>query len=429
MKKKLCTFFGHILWLILVVIGVLWVYLDMPNVAETKLILMRLARDVSRYKSRARLDQTQGGIIALSKIISGNDEMPSLQFDDHTSGISMTIEELKEYDGRKSTDGTTVPLYLAIKGRIYDVSAGAEYYGPGRSYHHFVGRDASRAFATGCCKGECLISSLKGLAPALIKEVDRWVELYEYHDKYKFVGLLIEDPVEKALENSIYEEKLLLNENGNQRTVQDLKSAGGDFYAEGNFEDAEILWRGALIQISEATSARESILPKEELERADLLNLMATLAQKNNNFQGAINHYEEALDILKMVLDEDAFSTFLLRANILADLATAQLARTDKDPSLNDAFRGLLTALQIFEAQKGDYPISVAVQHANTLLNTAKVAIEVGKIDDAKAFLQDIKTRFSDEDHSWLERFVAAANEGLQELENSDEGVIGQADA
>ena len=44
----------------------------------------------------------------------------------------------------------TKPIYLAINGTIFDVSAGARMYGPGGGYHGFAGRDASRSFVTGC---------------------------------------------------------------------------------------------------------------------------------------------------------------------------------------------------------------------------------------------------------------------------------------
>lgn len=61
-------------------------------------------------------------------------------------GVHLTDEELKAYDG---TDPTK-PIYLALNGTIYDVSANRDTYGPDGSYHFFAGRDAARAFLTGC---------------------------------------------------------------------------------------------------------------------------------------------------------------------------------------------------------------------------------------------------------------------------------------
>ena len=89
----------------------------------------------------------------------------------------------------------------ALRGRVYDVSAGTKFYGPGKAYNHFVGRDASRAFATGCRAAECVSADLDGLSPSQLREVDRWMEMYETHDKYTFVGTLVEDPVDVALDS------------------------------------------------------------------------------------------------------------------------------------------------------------------------------------------------------------------------------------
>ncbi|KAF1833118.1 hypothetical protein BDW02DRAFT_570425 [Decorospora gaudefroyi] len=60
--------------------------------------------------------------------------------------IHLTDTELALYDG---TDPTK-PIYLALNGTIYDVSISPKTYGPGGSYHFFAGKDAARAFLTGC---------------------------------------------------------------------------------------------------------------------------------------------------------------------------------------------------------------------------------------------------------------------------------------
>ncbi|KAK0634353.1 hypothetical protein B0T17DRAFT_513097 [Bombardia bombarda] len=60
--------------------------------------------------------------------------------------LHLTPAELAAYDG---TDESK-PIYLAINGTIYDVSANRRTYGPGGSYHIFAGADASRGFVTGC---------------------------------------------------------------------------------------------------------------------------------------------------------------------------------------------------------------------------------------------------------------------------------------
>jgi predicted heme/steroid binding protein len=63
-----------------------------------------------------------------------------------TDALKLTEEELKAYDG---TDPNK-PIYLGIDGLIFDVSSSPAFYGPGGHYHHFVGKDATRAWVTEC---------------------------------------------------------------------------------------------------------------------------------------------------------------------------------------------------------------------------------------------------------------------------------------
>ncbi|MCJ1439181.1 hypothetical protein MMC27_008572 [Xylographa pallens] len=72
--------------------------------------------------------------------------------------LLLTEAELSKYDG---TD-PALPIYLALNSSIYDVSASPHFYGPGGSYHFFAGRDATRAFVTGCFE-EDLNGDLRGV--------------------------------------------------------------------------------------------------------------------------------------------------------------------------------------------------------------------------------------------------------------------------
>lgn len=53
---------------------------------------------------------------------------------------------MKAFDGSDPKK----PVYVALDGIIYDVSEGRGVYGPGGSYNKLAGRDATRAFITGC---------------------------------------------------------------------------------------------------------------------------------------------------------------------------------------------------------------------------------------------------------------------------------------
>ncbi|KAH8728176.1 hypothetical protein GQ44DRAFT_610221 [Phaeosphaeriaceae sp. PMI808] len=72
--------------------------------------------------------------------------------------VHLTDAELAAYDGSDKDK----PIYLALNGTIYDVSSAASTYGPGGSYHFFAGRDAARAFLTGCFQ-EDAVPDLRGV--------------------------------------------------------------------------------------------------------------------------------------------------------------------------------------------------------------------------------------------------------------------------
>jgi predicted heme/steroid binding protein len=81
--------------------------------------------------------------------------------------VNLTPAQLSLYNG---TD-TTLPLYLAVNGTIYDVSENRMIYGPGGSYNFFAGRDATRAFVTGCFKDD-LTADIRGVETMFVPVED-----------------------------------------------------------------------------------------------------------------------------------------------------------------------------------------------------------------------------------------------------------------
>ncbi|KAF9896220.1 hypothetical protein BX616_007887, partial [Lobosporangium transversale] len=51
-----------------------------------------------------------------------------------------THEELAQHDGSKDD----LPIYVAIKGTVFDVTTKKAMYGPSGGYHCFAGKDASK---------------------------------------------------------------------------------------------------------------------------------------------------------------------------------------------------------------------------------------------------------------------------------------------
>lgn len=87
--------------------------------------------------------------------------------------ISLTDAELLAYNG----EDLSKPIYLGFNGSIYDVSAAPQTYAPGGSYHFFAGRDAVRAYLTGCFQ-EDLTPDLRGVEEMYVprEDPDEFVE-------------------------------------------------------------------------------------------------------------------------------------------------------------------------------------------------------------------------------------------------------------
>ncbi|BGP56212.1 hypothetical protein JCM8202_002103 [Rhodotorula sphaerocarpa] len=97
-----------------------------------------------------------------------------------------TKEELAKNDGKDET----TPIYVAIKGKIYDVSAKRDMYGPGRGYHVFVGKDASRGLGKSSLKPEDAVSDYSSLNEEEMKVLDDWEKYFQ--KRYNIVGRVVE---------------------------------------------------------------------------------------------------------------------------------------------------------------------------------------------------------------------------------------------
>ncbi|KAK0537124.1 hypothetical protein OC834_000200 [Tilletia horrida] len=96
-----------------------------------------------------------------------------------------TPAELQLYAGRAPER----PIYLAVMGDVYDVTTNPRIYGPGGSYNFFAGRDASRAYITGCFDNEeQLTHDLRGLSDEDMSHVLLWKKFFDEHADYYKVG-------------------------------------------------------------------------------------------------------------------------------------------------------------------------------------------------------------------------------------------------
>ncbi|GMY29155.1 probable steroid-binding protein 3 [Fagus crenata] len=96
--------------------------------------------------------------------------------------MDLTAQQLSQYNG---TDASK-PIYVAVKGRIFDVTNGKSFYGPGGPYAMFAGKDASRALAKMSKNDEDVTPSLDGLSEKEIGVLNDWEKKFEA--KYPIVG-------------------------------------------------------------------------------------------------------------------------------------------------------------------------------------------------------------------------------------------------
>lgn len=99
-----------------------------------------------------------------------------------------------------SNDG---PVYIAVRGTVYDVSPGRNFYGPGGPYENFAGRDASRGLAKSSFDPEMLTKDLEGPLDSLwdlyedeIAVLNDWEERFRH--KYLAIGRLISVEAERV---------------------------------------------------------------------------------------------------------------------------------------------------------------------------------------------------------------------------------------
>ena len=104
---------------------------------------------------------------------------------------TFTPPTLKNYNG---TNG--YPIYFAVRGRVFDVTPGAQFYGPGGPYENFAGRDASRGLASHSFDEDMLTKDLNGpldplkdLEPSQVEALSDWEG--SFLGKYLVVGRLV----------------------------------------------------------------------------------------------------------------------------------------------------------------------------------------------------------------------------------------------
>ncbi|KAJ7073037.1 cytochrome b5 [Mycena amicta] len=100
-----------------------------------------------------------------------------------------TLAQLVEYAG---SEDVTRPIYLSIKGTVFDVSRNRAVYGPGASYNIFAGKDASKGLGMSSLKDDDALPDYSGLDEKDMKVLDDWYTFFI--KRYNIVGKVIDHP-------------------------------------------------------------------------------------------------------------------------------------------------------------------------------------------------------------------------------------------
>lgn len=109
------------------------------------------------------------------------------------SELDLTLQQLSLYNG----SDPNLPIYIAINGTVYDVTSSPHMYGPKGPYRFFSGKDAARAFVTGCFqKDDEFTYDLRGLdEEEAAHDIKGWRDFFEDSPKYWYVGTVQHDPL------------------------------------------------------------------------------------------------------------------------------------------------------------------------------------------------------------------------------------------
>lgn len=125
-----------------------------------------------------------------SKPAAGHESAPASEaapFPEPMPRGDLTPSALRRHDG----SNRALPILLAAKGVVYDVTRGRDFYGAGGAYNLFTGRDCSRALAKMSLDPADVSRKVSDLTAEELKVLDDWVVKFEA--KYPAVGRVVDD--------------------------------------------------------------------------------------------------------------------------------------------------------------------------------------------------------------------------------------------
>lgn len=102
-----------------------------------------------------------------------------------SANLKLTLEELCKYNGMDPCR----PLSVAVCGQVYDVSQGVEFYGPGKAYSVYAGREISRALAIMSLSEDDCNDDLASLSEKEKETLSQWQR--KFSQKYPLIGQVV----------------------------------------------------------------------------------------------------------------------------------------------------------------------------------------------------------------------------------------------
>ncbi|WRT64367.1 uncharacterized protein IL334_001299 [Kwoniella shivajii] len=94
----------------------------------------------------------------------------------------ISTSDLAQYDGSDPSK----PIYVAIKGRVFDVTTKPEMYGKGRGYNIFAGKDASKGLGMSSLDIKDAVPDYSSLNETQLNTLNQWESFFE--KRYNVVG-------------------------------------------------------------------------------------------------------------------------------------------------------------------------------------------------------------------------------------------------
>ena len=94
----------------------------------------------------------------------------------------ITLEELSKCTG----DDPFRPILMAVRGKVYDVTEARNFYGPGKSYNVYAGREAARALGKMTLAEADCTADIDDFTEKEMATLEQWET--KFASKYKVVG-------------------------------------------------------------------------------------------------------------------------------------------------------------------------------------------------------------------------------------------------